>query len=544
MEDNMGKISLLDCTLRDGAYIVDSRFGTNTIKGIIKKMQDAKVEIIECGWLKDKQHEEGTTFYHVPDDLKQYMSGKNEHSTYVVMIDWDRYDLNNLPIYDGKTIDAIRVVFPKKKFHEGIAVGRKIKEKGYKVYYQAANTLGYSDEELVELACEINKSKPVALSVVDTFGAMYSEDLAHIISILDKHLDEDIGLGFHSHNNQQLSFALSMQFVETLKKEKRNIIVDASLCGMGRGAGNTTTELIAGYLNRKCQGNYDMNVIMDAIDMYMGYFQTHYTWGYSTPYFISGMYCTHVNNIAYLLNNHRTNAKDMRNIIESLPPEDRTAYDYDLLEQKFIEHQNKIVDDEQAIADLKSTFYKRKILLLFPGKTLVRERDRIDKYIAENNPVVIGINAIISDFNYDYLFFSNKVRYEYAAEIYTDIFLAAKKIITSNIRTTPAENEFIINFNLLVKRGWKHFDNSGIMCLRLLNRLQVENVAMAGFDGFEDVRDESYADTSLPDIDPGESWADLNAEIDDMFRDLRETTSNYMEITFVTSSKYNGGINR
>ena len=59
-------IQILDCTLRDGAYIVDSNFGTPAIKGIIKKMQDARIDIIECGWLKNTPHKTGTSFYHVP----------------------------------------------------------------------------------------------------------------------------------------------------------------------------------------------------------------------------------------------------------------------------------------------------------------------------------------------------------------------------------------------------------------------------------------------------------------------------------------------
>ena len=54
------KVELLDCTLRDGAYIVNDKFGTPAIKGIIKKLQDANVDIIECGWLKDAPHREGT----------------------------------------------------------------------------------------------------------------------------------------------------------------------------------------------------------------------------------------------------------------------------------------------------------------------------------------------------------------------------------------------------------------------------------------------------------------------------------------------------
>ena len=313
----MKKIELLDCTLRDGAYIVDSRFGSPAIKGIIKKMQDANVDIIECGWLKNGLHTEGSSFYHVPDDLKPYLIEKNTRSTYTVMIDWDRYDLDLLPPCDGETVDAIRVVFPHGRYKEGIAVGNAVKEKGYQVFYQAANTLAYSDEELRGLAEEINRIHPSGLSVVDTFGAMYEEDLERITGILDKNLDEGIKLGFHSHNNQQLSFALTIHFVKMFQDRERGIIVDASLNGMGRGAGNTPTELIVNYLNRNgC--SYEMDSIMAAIDIYMEYFKENYEWGYSTPYFIAGMYCCHVNNIAYLLQNHRTSAKDMRSIIESL----------------------------------------------------------------------------------------------------------------------------------------------------------------------------------------------------------------------------------
>lgn len=532
------KIQLLDCTLRDGAYIVEAAFGTPAIKGLIKKLQDANVDIVECGWLKDAPHQEGRSFYHVPSDLKPYLTKKSEYTTYVAMIDWNRYDLNQLPQNDGTSIDAIRVVFPKEHFREGIALGKTIEEKGYQVYFQAANTLGYNEQELVELANEINQAHPVAVSVVDTFGAMYEEDLTRIVSILDKHLDADIKLGFHAHNNQQLAFALCMKFVELLQKSERGVIVDSTLCGMGRGAGNATTELVANYLNRKCQGNYDMNVIMDAIDTYMEKFQEEYSWGYSTPYFIAGMYCTHVNNIAYLLNNHRTNAKDMRNIIESLSPEERKKYDYDLLEQKYIEHQSKIVNDEETIEKLKQTIGDRKVLLLLPGRSLVTQKEKIKAFIQEENPVIIGVNNILEDYGYNYLFFSTAVRYDYAKEICAEKMAKMKCIVTSNIKTMPDAREHIVNFNVLVKRGWEHFDNACIMCLRLLNRLHISQVALAGFDGFEDNYSNSYADSSLPHIDPGKTWDALNAEIQDMFDDFRKMTAENMTIEFVTDSKY------
>ncbi|HBL40762.1 MAG TPA: hypothetical protein DDY98_04020 [Ruminococcaceae bacterium] len=535
------RIQILDCTLRDGAYIVNSKFGTAAIKGIINKMQDANIEIVECGWLKDAPHQPGTSFFHLPQDVEPYIVSKKKNTAYVAMIDWDRYNLDNLPPYDGKSIDAIRVVFPCNKFREGIALGKVIKAKGYQVFFQAANTLGYSDDGLVELAEEINRAKPVSLSVVDTFGAMFSDDLQRIVAILDKHLDNDIKLGFHSHNNQQLSFALTMQFVEMLLKTDRKIIVDASLCGMGRGAGNATTELVANYLNRKQCGNYDMNVILDAIDMYMGEFIQNYEWGYSTPYFISGMYCAHVNNIAYLQQNHRTNAVDMRNIIGSLSESDRKKYDYDLLEQKYVDYSSKIVDDSQAICSLRNSFGEREILLVLPGKSVSCQKEKIQKYIAEKKPIVIGVNAIIDGYDYDYLFFSNSIRYDFAREIYGEKMGKIKKIITSNVKTQGDEDEIIVNFNLTIKRGWMHFDNSGIMCLRLLNRLNSSDVSLAGFDGFENEYSESYADLSLPHINPGTEWDELNNEINEMFVDFKKSTADCMNIRFITESLFNKG---
>ena len=538
------KIELLDCTLRDGAYITNSKFGVSAIKGIIKKMQAARVDIIECGWLKDKAHEFGTVFYHVPSDLEQYFLKKSPAATYVVMIDWDRYNTDNLPPYDGKSIDAVRVVFPHGKHREGIEVGKKIRAKGYKVFFQAANTLAYSNADLIDLANCMNEFSPVSLSVVDTFGAMYSDDLERIVRLLDCELDKKIKLGFHSHNNQQLSFALSINFVEMLQNSSRNIVVDSSLCGMGRGAGNATTELVAAYLIRKHHAGYDLDEIMDAIDMYMQEFQQKYTWGYSTPYFISGLYQCHVNNIAYLLNNHRTNAKDMRNIISSLSQAERRKYDYDLLEEKYIENQNRIVDDEANLNELRNTFQGKTILLLAPGKSIDSEYEKIQAFIAKNQPVVIGVNAINSNYNYDYLFFANSTRYKYAADIYDEKFKSTKKIVLSNIKSGADAEEYIVNFNCAIKRGWEHFDNAIICCLRLMNKLDVKNIVLAGFDGFKDNYTESYSDVNLPSLNPKNNWSELNEEIKNIFSDFIMSVKGKMQITFLTESIFDVKTNR
>lgn len=563
------KIKLLDCTLRDGAYVVDAKFGTPAIKGIISKMTEAGADIIECGWLKDKPHEEGTSFYHVPDDIRPYLTKKDKDTTYVVMIDWNRYDTSVLPPCDHETIDAVRVVFPYGRHKEGAEIAEKIRDKGYDIYLQAANTLAYSDDDLKLLSATVNELHPKAISIVDTFGAMYETDLDRITDILDDNLESDIALGFHSHNNQQLSFALTSHFAERMRNKGRECMVDATLCGMGRGAGNTTTELIASYLNRRMSAAYDMNAILDAIDTYMPYFLENYRWGYSTPYFIAGLYCCHVNNIAYLLKNHRTNSRDMRNIIESMDPADRRQYDYDLLEEKYMENQNRIVDDEKTVEDLRGILSGREVLLVAPGKSIDTDYDKIQAYIKDHDPVVIGVNAINKRYRYDYLFFVNSVRYDYAREVYEEEFNTIPHIVLSNIKTcrgeTPEDGkagyatgsgmtgtedkkgsgqktddlsgrEYIVNFSRVIKRGWEHFDNAVINALRLLTHLKVRNIAIAGFDGFKHKYNESYADASLPTLNPDGKWDELNEEIKDMYGDFVRSEGRDCSINFVTES--------
>ena len=537
METTM-KPLLLDCTLRDGAYIVNSMFGDSVIRGIIHQLEKAGAEIIECGWLKDKPHQPDSSFYHVPSDLEQYLSSKKKNVTYTVMIDWDRYNVDTLPPYDGKSVDAVRVVFPHGKHREGVKIGEKIAEKGYRVFFQAANTLAYSDGELAELAAAINGSPALALSVVDTFGAMYEEDLERIAAVLHRCLKPEIALGFHSHNNQQLSFALSQHFVRMFKGTNRKTIVDASLCGMGRGAGNTTTELMVSYLNRKCGCHYDMDAIMDAIDVYMGFFQERYQWGYSTPYFISGLYCCHVNNIAYLLNNHRTNAKDMRLVIESMKPEDRKKYDYDLLEQKYLGIVNRNVDDSESAQRLREKWKDRDILLIAPGKSVITERERIARYIEATDPVVIGVNAMVSDYDYDYVFYVNPARYDYARTTMKDRFSSTRHIVLSNIKTNADENEDIIAYDHAIKRGWEHYDNAVICALRMLDWLGIEHVTIAGFDGFKHVYNESYADPTLPTLKTDGRWDELNNEIRDQFREFKANAAACREITMLTESYF------
>lgn len=177
------------------------------------------------------------------------------------------YDISKLEDNDG-TIDYIRVTFHDYDINEGLAFCEKVKEKGYKLFINPINLMGYDDLSFLELLKRINALKPYAFSIVDTFGSMTKNDLVRFYSLCENNLDKDIVLGLHLHENMAMSYSLAQTFLE-IKKYERRCVIDASLNGMGRVPGNLCIELIVDYLNRNYGYQYDMDSILDAIQEYV-----------------------------------------------------------------------------------------------------------------------------------------------------------------------------------------------------------------------------------------------------------------------------------
>ncbi len=262
------EIKVLDCTLRDGAYVTNSGF--SDIGSIVCSLENAGIDIIECGWLREDRHEPGSVMFHIPQDFEY--NAKNA----ALMFDYGRYDIDNLPVNNGK-INIIRIAFHKESL-DGISFAvEKVKSKGYQVFLQPSNIMEYSDLELGKLCKRANFLGADAVYIVDSFGSVFPEDLDRIMSVFDDIVDKNIEIGFHSHNNIQLSFALSIRFINYMK---RDIIVDSSLCGLGRGAGNTKTELLLEYLNKRGK-KYNTDIVWDCINKNILPLYEKYNWEYN-----------------------------------------------------------------------------------------------------------------------------------------------------------------------------------------------------------------------------------------------------------------------
>lgn len=537
----MKHAKLLDCTLRDGAYLIDKKFGENTIHGIVKGLLEAKIDLIEIGFLQDEGFGEGKTVFLNSADAERFIPDKKGNSKFTVLADYSRYSIRNLDEYTGKSFDAIRACFFKAERHDVLDFCREIKKKGYKLFVQPVDILGYTDAEIIDFIKDINEIEPYCFSIVDTFGSMYAEDLHRIYSLIDHNLVSTSHIGFHSHNNMQMSNALSQEFLR-MTYGQRKVIVDTTISGMGRGAGNTPTELVAQYMVSKLGYSYDIDAILDIIDGYMDNIRARCSWGYNTPYFIAGCYNAHVNNIAYLTKKNSIRSKDIRYILNKIGIDSRKRYDYGLLESTYMKYLESNIDDSEAMEILEGDLIGKNVVIIAPGNSASNESQTIKNYIVNNDAVVITVNFIHDLIKADYVYMSNVRRYNYWMN--SDKSFGVKKILTSNI-ITRCEDDLVVSFTRLIKCGWQNMDNSVIMLLRLIDQLNVNSIGIAGFDGYSYKSDGSlnYAEKYLELSNVQDNPVELNKEISDMFSDFLSTRESKCKIEFITESRFNNILN-
>ena len=409
-------------------------------------------------------------------------------------------------------------------------------EKGYKLYVQPVDILGYTDAELLELMDMINPLEPYAFSIVDTFGSMYKEDLRRVFYLIDRNLNAASRIGFHSHNNLQMSFSLSQEFID-MTQGLRKVVIDSTMAGMGRGAGNTNTELVMQYMNRKYNIGYDIDMVLDLIDNYVDGIRNSCSWGYSIPYFLAGSYSAHVNNISYLTAKAGISSRDINYLLNRIGGDARKRYDYDLLEKTYLEYNRTIRDDAEEVASLRESLHGKDIVMLLPGHSIVTHKEEILNYCAEKKPVIISVNLLSHDYPINYAYFSNKKRYNYWKN--ADHFSEYKKIVTSNVTKTEEKNQIIIDFTRLIKCGWDQLDNSGILLLRLLDKLDVASIAMAVFDGYShESTSTNYMHKEMEKTRNTTNADDANRDVQSMLEDYMNTRQSDCPIHFLTPSRF------
>lgn len=527
-------IKLLDCTLRDGGYVNDWKFGHNNAISMLERLVSANIDIIEIGFLDQRRpYDIERSIMPSTDCVEKIYGNVDKRNAMIVgMIDYGTCGIENLQPCKDSYLDGIRVIFKKHIMHEAIAFCKQVKDLGYKVFTQAVSITSYSDEELLELISLVNELEPYAVSMVDTYGLLHKGNLMHYFSLMDQHLKPEIGLGYHSHNNFQLAYA---NCIEVLKyKTDRTIVVDGTLYGMGKSAGNAPIELLGMHLNEEYGKDYDINQMLEAIDGNIMKIYKETPWGYNMFFYVAASNHCHPNYVKFLMDKHTLSIKSVNEILEWIEPEKKLLYDQSHIEKLYLKYQAKECDDTKDREALQNIIAGKNILILGPGTTIQTHAKEIKEFYDQNHPVVIAINHLPEVCPVDYVFLSNPRRYIRlinALKVHADS--GVKVIATSNVTNAEDAFDYTVNNEKLLDKEAVVIDYSFVMLLRLLKALQPKQVVCAGADGYA-TTGANYADEEM------EYWfTSRKADVLNQYvRDALQQMASELDVSFLTPSHY------
>ncbi len=524
----MNKLSILDCTLRDGGYINKWNFGKETIQGIIQNLLVAGVDIIECGFLRDVSYDENVAVFSCVSQITPFITPKKKNTLYVALLALGDIATEKILPCDGTSIDGIRLAFHRHEWEEAKTVAIDLMKKGYKVFIQPVGTTAYSDLELLHLIQDVNQLQPYSFHLVDTLGIMYRQDLLRLFYLIDHNLSLTIKLGFHSHNNLQLSFANTQELLR--QDSKRDLIIDTAVYGMGRGVGNLATELVAEYVNKNISQKYSIIPLLDITDKYLMSIYAEQKWGYDLPYFLSASYKCHPNYAAYLLKKETLDIASISKLLSLLPADKSDLYHKELIEELYFSMQSCQYDDTKVIGEIKDLLRDKNVLLLAPGASLKYEKQSIDDYINQVNPFIISTNFISDTFQEDMIFVSNRKRADVLQHHLGD---RKNIIITSNLKEIFTNYVYMINYASYLGEG-KASDNAGAMLIRFLKQAGVKKFALAGFDGFDVNTSRNYCIDSYKSVMEMEDARQKNEDISKQLK----LVLNDVDYKVITTTRY------
>ena len=376
--------------------------------------------------------------------------------------------------------------------------------------------------------------KPYAVSIVDTYGLLHKSSLFHYYEMMNQHLDEGIGIGYHSHNNFQLGYANCIELMNHHGNSSRELLCDGSVFGMGKGAGNAPTELLAMYMNENYGKHYDISQLLEAIDVNILDIYKHTSWGYSMKFFIAASNDCHPDYVSYLLNKKTLSVKSINEILRNLVENKKLLYDKNYIEQLYVDYQKHTCDDSEAYIELSSQIKGKDILVIGPGRSVKEEEKTITEYISRNNPIVISINFLPENWTTDYLFLTNSKRYVQQATSISQLNGDTQIIATSNVTKSNGRFDYNLDYESLIDREAVFMDNSFIMLLKVLMKIGVTRVTLAGFDGYSSDRETNYYSTKMEYEFAKQKGDEINAYVDRILIELRRQIT----LTFITSTVY------
>ena len=285
------ELKVLDCTVRDGGLINDHMFEDGLVKSVYRTCIDAGIDYMEVGYKSSKKlaapSKYGVWKFCNEDDLRRIVGDNDSPLKLAAMADAEKtdYQTDILPKSES-VLDVIRVATYVHQIPIAVEMIQDAHDKGYET---TCNLMAVSIVQEAELdqALEVLARTPAStIVVVDSFGALYGEQIERLVLKYRKAL-EGTGkeVGIHAHNNQQLAFANTIEAI--IHGANR---VDATMAGIGRGAGNCPMELLIGFLRNPA---YHLRPVLQLLQDHFVGLREKLEWGPLVPYNITGQLNQH-----------------------------------------------------------------------------------------------------------------------------------------------------------------------------------------------------------------------------------------------------------
>lgn len=334
------EIYLLDCTLRDGGNCLEDVWDLQNEKVVFTKefqetflhyMSNSNIDIIEYGVVDNNNTDRyGFSYFDNVDEAATLIP--NEISKKQIYALGSNIPEDKNKYFDTSGVDkceGVRVYLRYSELDKSLKYCKKLVNDGYKVFLQNALTMRYSEYDLDCVIESANEMGAYAVYFVDSNGYMDYCDVQRFVEKFERDLDSSIKIGFHAHNHLNLAFANACYFIDAVRYH--DIIVDSCIAGMGRGAGNLQTEIIARYLNQKYEKNYNYDAILDAYELVEKEYINKNAWGYSIENVLSAMHETTNKYVVLMRQKYNLSYKQIHHILEKMPQDMKFRYTEDNL---------------------------------------------------------------------------------------------------------------------------------------------------------------------------------------------------------------------
>ena len=485
------KIKILDCTLRDGGYYNNWKFEKSLVKNYLKSMNQANINYVEIGFRFLKKNSLYGPYAFISEKLIRSLN-TNKNTKLAIMINGIEYfnlaeDYKNLFIHSNKSqISLIRIAINFNDFAKVKNISDFLKKRGYLVAINLMQSHGKKESDHIKIIKQIKSwNNCDILYFADSLGSMIPEDVKKLSKIYASNWKKEFG--FHSHNNRTFSLANSVEAINS-----GATFIDSTICGMGRGAGNLSTESLLIELNNLelHKGSVDK---ISKISNSFKRLQTIYKWGPNSFYHLASLNNIHPTYIQMLTSDNRHSDQQIFDSIKFLSKVKSSSYNHQSLKESIYINEKEVSGKWNATNWLKN----KDVLIIGSGPSLIKNKSKILTFIKNKKPKVLFLN--LNNVFPEKIALATIICHQ--ERIVTEITLykkLKKPIIIPLNRLEPElklklRKNKIYDYSLTLRDNTFKINSNGCVlnwplafsyALSIVTEANVNNIYLAGFDGY------------------------------------------------------------